>query len=463
MLKAICRGLTGKGSPVQHKGGQKQFKGEPKLIPRYTREEMGRIWSPEIRFKTWLEIELAICEAWAELGRIPKEALDVIKKKASFSVERIEEIERVTKHDVIAFVTCVAESIGPEGRYLHLGVTSSDILDTSMAISLRDASDIIIRGLEELIDLLKALALEHKKTVMIGRTHGVHAEPITLGLKFLIWHQEMWRNLERMRRARETIRQGKISGAVGTYAHVDPRVELYVCQKLGLVPASVSSQIVQRDLYADYFSTLAIVASSLEKIALEVRHLQRTEVHEVEEGFAHGQKGSSAMPHKKNPITAENICGLARVVRANAQAALENVALWHERDISHSSVERIIGPDSTILVDTMIHRTIQLLRNLVVFPEKMMENLRLTKGLVFSEGVMLLLVEKGLTREEAYEIVQRNAMRVWKEGGDFLEALLADGEIRSVVTEEELRDCFDLEKSLRHIDAIFKRVLGHEA
>jgi len=433
------------------------------LIPRYTREEMGRIWTPEVRFKTWLAIEIAICEAWAELGRIPKDALDVIRKRASFSVERIEEIEKVTKHDVIAFVTCVAESIGPEGRYLHLGVTSSDILDTSMAISLRDASDIIIRGLEQLIDLLRSLALKHKDTVMIGRTHGVHAEPITLGLKFLIWHQEMSRNLDRMRRARETIRHGKISGAVGTYAHVDPRVEIYVCEKLGLIPASVSSQIIQRDRYAEYFCTLAIVASSLEKIALEVRHLQRTEVHEVEEGFAAGQKGSSAMPHKKNPITAENICGLARVVRANAQAALENVALWHERDISHSSVERIIGPDSTILVDTMIHRTTKLLENLVVFPDKMMENLKLTRGLVFSEGVMLLLVEKGLTREAAYELVQRNAMRVWREGGEFLEVLMEDGEIMSIVTEEELRGCFQLERSLRHVDYIFERVLGQEA
>ncbi len=371
------------------------------MIPRYTRAEMGRIWEPQARLKTWLDIEIAICEAWSQLGVIPMEALEQIRSKASFSVERVEEIEKVTKHDVIAFVTCVAESIGPEGRYLHLGVTSSDILDTSMAISLRDAADLIIQGMGELLKVIRRMALEHKHTIMVGRTHGVHAEPITFGLKLLIWYEETRRNLERLQRARENIRYGKISGAVGTYAHVDPRVEEYVCRKLGLIPAPVSNQIIQRDRYAEYFTTLAVVASSLEKFALEIRHLQRTEVQEAEEGFASGQKGSSAMPHKRNPITAENLCGLARLVRANAQAALENVALWHERDISHSSVERVIGPDSTILVDTMVYRMTRMLEGLRVNPQRMKENLERTKGLVYSEGVLLLLVSKGLSREKA--------------------------------------------------------------
>lgn len=430
------------------------------MIPRYTRPEMGRIWEPETRFRTWLEIEIAICEAWAELGEIPREALGPIKERASFSVERIEEIEKLTKHDVIAFVTCVAESIGAEGRYLHLGVTSSDILDTSMAISLRDAADLIIEGLEDLLSLLRRMALEHKDTVMVGRTHGVHAEPITFGLKLLIWYEETKRNIHRVRRARETIRHGKISGAVGTYAHVDPRVESYVCRKLGLLPASVSSQIIQRDRYAEYFTTLAVVASSIEKFALEIRHLQRTEVQEAQEGFGTGQKGSSAMPHKRNPITAENLCGLARLVRANAQAALENVALWHERDISHSSVERVIGPDSTILVDTMVHRLIGMLEDLRIYPHRMMENLERTRGLVYSEAVMLSLVRKGLSRERAYELVQRNAMKVWNEDAGFLECLLADPEVTEHLTPQEISACFDLKRALSHVQTIFERVLG---
>ncbi len=433
------------------------------MIPRYTRPEMGRIWEPEARLKTWLDIEIAICEAWAELGEIPTEALEQIRRKACFSVERVEEIERVARHDVIAFVTCVAESIGPEGRYLHLGVTSSDILDTSMAISLRDAADLIIRGMEQLLQVLKSMALEHRHTVMVGRTHGVHAEPITFGLKLLIWYEETRRNLQRLQRARENIRYGKISGAVGTYAHVDPRVEQYVCQKLGLLPASVSSQIIQRDRYAEYFTMLAVVASSLEKFALEIRHLQRTEVQEAEEGFASGQKGSSAMPHKRNPITAENLCGLARLVRANAQAALENVALWHERDISHSSVERVIGPDSTILVDTMVHRMTRMLEGLRVNPEKMRQNLERTRGLVYSEGVLLMLVRKGLSREKAYELVQRNAMKVWAQDVGFLEALEEDQEVMTHAHREELRACFDLGRALGHVEEIFERVLGNAA
>lgn len=433
------------------------------MIPRYTRSEMGRIWDPEARLKTWLDIEIAVCEAWAKLGVIPMEALEQIRRKASFSVERVEEIEKITKHDVIAFVTCVAESIGPEGRYLHLGVTSSDILDTSMAISLRDAADLIIQGMGELLQVIRKMALEHRRTIMVGRTHGVHAEPITFGLKLLIWYEETKRNLERLQRARENIRYGKISGAVGTYAHVDPRVEEYVCRKLGLIPAPVSSQIIQRDRYAEYFTTLAVVASSLEKFALEIRHLQRTEVQEAEEGFASGQKGSSAMPHKRNPITAENLCGLARLVRANAQAALENVALWHERDISHSSVERVIGPDSTILLDTMVHRMSRMLEGLRVNPQRMRENLERTKGLVYSEGVLLMLVSKGLSREKAYELVQRNAMKVWNQGLGFLEALEEDGEVMAHARKEELQACFDLGKTLQHVDRIFERVLGFEA
>lgn len=432
------------------------------MIPRYTRREMGRIWEPEVRLKTWLDIEIAVCEAWAELGVLPQEALEQIRRKASFSVKRVEEIEKITKHDVIAFVSCVAESVGPEGRYLHLGVTSSDILDTSMAISLRDAADLIIQGMGELLQVLKKMALEHRYTIMVGRTHGVHAEPITFGLKLLIWYEETRRNLERLKRARENIRYGKISGAVGTYTHVDPRVEQYVCRKLGLLPAPVSSQIIQRDRYAEYFTTLAIVASSLEKFALEIRHLQRTEVREAEEGFASGQKGSSAMPHKRNPITAENLCGLARLIRANAQAALENVALWHERDISHSSVERVIGPDSTILLDTMVYRMTRMLEGLRVNQQRMKENLDRTKGLVYSEAVLLMLVQKGLSREKAYELVQRNAMKVWNEGVGFLDALEEDVEVMAHADLEELKACFDLERTLTHVDTIFKRVLGEE-
>lgn len=433
------------------------------MIFRYTRPEMGRLWTSQNRYEKWLQIEIAICEALSELGQIPKTDVEAIRQRASFSVERIEEIERITRHDVIAFVQCVAESVGPQGRYLHLGVTSSDILDTAMAILLRDAADLIIEGLGELLGRLQRLALEHRRTEMVGRTHGVHAEPITLGLKFLLWHDETRRNLERVRAARETIRTGKISGAVGTYAHIDPRVEQHVCQKLDLIPAPVSNQIIQRDRYAQYFAALAIVASSIEKFAMEIRHLQRTEVREAEEGFARGQKGSSAMPHKRNPVLSENLCGLARIVRANAMAALENVALWHERDISHSSVERVIGPDSTILVDTMVHRFSGILDQLVVYPEAMRENLLRTRGLIYSEGVLLLLVQKGLRREEAYELVQRNAMKVWNEGGDFLESLLEDPEVMSHMDKGELESCFDTKKSLAHVDLIFQRVLGKGA
>lgn len=430
------------------------------MISRYTRPEMGRIWALENKYRTWLEVELAVCEGLAEIGKIPREALQVIRQKASFSVKRIEELERITRHDVAAFVQCVAESIGPEGRFIHLGLTSSDVLDTSMAILLRDALDLIASGMERLLHRLRDLAIQHKTTVMIGRTHGVHAEPITFGLKMLLWYEETKRNLERLRAARQSICYGKISGAVGTYAHIDPRVEEYVCEKLGLVPAPISNQVIQRDRYAYCFTTLAILASSIEKFALEIRHLQRTEVREAEEGFGKGQKGSSAMPHKKNPITAENICGLSRLVRGNALAALENVALWHERDISHSSVERVIGPDSTILVDTMLHRFVNLLDELVVHPKIMMENLTTTRGLIYSEAVLLLLVEKGASRDRAYELVQRNAIKVWDEGKDFQEVLGQDPDVMAMLDEGELRSCFDLHRSLAHVDLIYRRVLG---
>ena len=430
------------------------------MIPRYTRPEMGRIWSEQAKYQTWLDIEVAVCEALAELGRIPEEAVETIRSKASFSFERIEEIERVTRHDIIAFVQCVQDAVGPEGRYLHLGVTSSDILDTSMAVLLRDAADMIIRGMEALLEKLKALALAHKHTKMVGRTHGIHAEPTTFGLKVLIWYEETGRNIVRLKAARETIRYGKLSGAVGAYAHIDPRVEQYVCDKLGLIPAPVSNQIIQRDRYAEYFTTLAVCAASIEKFALEIRHLQRTEVREAEEGFAKGQKGSSAMPHKKNPILSENLCGLSRIIRANSMAALENVALWHERDISHSSAERVIGPDSTILLDFMIHRFGGLLDNLVVHEDRMRANLDLMRGLVHSEGILLALVEKGLSRDEGYRMVQRNAMKVWDGEGAFEEVLKKDPDILAHLDEAEIGACFDEDRTLANVDRIFQRVLG---
>jgi adenylosuccinate lyase len=452
--------ILGRAEEYVHTKARQYPAGGTRLIPRYTRPEMDRLWSPERKYETWLEIEIAVCEALAERGEIPAAAMETIRAYGAFRVERIQEIEETTRHDVIAFVQCVAEAIGPEGRFLHLGVTSSDILDTSMAILLRDAADMIIDGLQRLAATLKALAIRHKRTAMIGRTHGVHAEPITLGLKFLLWFEETNRNLSRLRAARETIRCGKISGAVGTYAHIDPSVEAYVCRKLGLIPAAVSNQIIQRDRYAEYFAALAIAASSIEKFALEIRHLQRTEVREAEEGFAAGQKGSSAMPHKRNPILSENLCGLARIVRANAVAAMENIALWHERDISHSSVERVIAPDSTTLVHFMVHRFNGLLAGLLVYPDRMRANIELTRGLVFSEAVLLSLIRKGLTREQAYKLVQTNAMQVWMGGEDFRERLSADPEVMRHLGDEELQACFDLDHALAQVDRIFDRALG---
>jgi len=430
------------------------------MIPRYTREKMGRIWSDENKYKKWLLVEILVCEALSEVGEISKEALNNIKNKAKLDIERINELERITKHDVAAFVDAISENIGEDSRFIHFGLTSSDVLDTSFALQLKEASDIIIDDLNRLLNTLKDLAYRYKDTIMIGRSHGVHAEPITFGLKMALWYEEIKRNLERMKYAKDVISYGKISGAVGTFANVDPFVEEYVCNKLGLKKAPVSSQIIQRDRHAQYFSTLAIIASSLEKFAIEIRHLQRSEVLEVEEPFSEGQKGSSAMPHKRNPIGSENISGIARVIRANSIAAMENISLWHERDISHSSVERIIAPDSTILMDYIINRMINILTDLTVYPDRMKGNLQKTRGLIFSERILLELIRKGLTRGEAYKIVQRNAMNSWKSGKDFKEILKMDKDINRMFKENELEQLFDHKYHLKHIDHIFNRVFN---
>ncbi len=432
------------------------------MIERYTRPVMGAIWEAQNRYSKWLRIEVLVCEALAMLGEIPAEAVENIRSRARFDVDRIEEIERITRHDVIAFLTNVAESVGPDSRYIHLGLTSSDILDTTLALQLREASDVILEDLRRLLSILKKMAFRHKNTVMIGRTHGAHAEPITFGLKMALWHEETRRNIRRMELAREIISTGKISGAVGTFSHLAPEVEQYVCTKLGLMPASVSSQIIQRDRHAEFFCALAIAATSVEKFALEIRHLQRTEVLEAEEFFHAGQKGSSAMPHKRNPILSENLCGLARLVRSYAIAAMENMPLWHERDISHSSVERVIGPDSTILVDYMLNRLCGILENLVVYPDRMSENMERTRGLFYSEGVLLELARKGLTREEAYALVQRNAMKVWEEGADFRSLIESDADIARLLNKEEIAKIFNLEDHLSHVDQIFARVFEPE-
>ena len=430
------------------------------MIPRYTRPEMGRIWEDENRYSKWLAVELAACEAMAREGLVPQEALENIKQKASFSVERILEIEQETKHDVIAFLTNLEEHIGPDSRYIHLGLTSSDILDTSFALLLKEAMERIISGAQEFMEVIKNRAMEHKYTAMIGRSHGIHAEPITFGLKLAVWYEEMKRNVRRLKEALDVISYGKISGAVGTFANVSPRVEAYVCEKLGLKPAPISTQIIQRDRHAQYFTALAILAGTLEKIAVEIRHLQRTEVLEAEEPFAKGQKGSSAMPHKKNPIGSENISGLARVVRANALAAMENMALWHERDISHSSVERVIAPDSTILIDYMMNRLKGIVNGLVVHPENMARNMELTKGLVFSQQVLMRLAEKGIERQKAYVMVQRNALKVWEGEGSFKELILNDKEIMQYLDVKEVEEIFDVKYHLKHVDEIFERVFG---
>ena len=430
------------------------------MIERYTRPEMGAIWTDENRFQKWLDVEIAVCEVHAAMGVIPAEAVEVIKKRASFSVDRINEIERTTRHDVIAFTTALAESIGPESRFVHYGLTSSDVVDTANALLMRDAATLLLEDLDRLGQVLRRRALEHKHTAMIGRTHGVHAEPTTFGLVLALYYTENERNKERLGRAREVVSYGKISGAVGTFAHLDPEVEERVCAKLSLKPAPISTQIIQRDRHAEFLSTLAIVASSLEKIALEVRHLQRTEVREAEEPFSAGQKGSSAMPHKRNPVTSEQICGLARVVRANAGAAFENNALWHERDISHSSVERVILPDSCILADYLLSKTEWLIDGLVVYPARMRANLEALGGVTASGQLLLELTRKGITREDAYAIVQPLAMRVWDAGANFRELVMKTQSITERLSREELDDLFDVSKPLRNVDKIFERVFG---
>jgi len=430
------------------------------LISRYSRPEMTAIWSPENRYRKWLDIEILACEALAGTGKIPSSALNVIQAKAGFDVRRIDEIEKVVKHDVIAFLTSVSEHVGEEARFIHMGLTSSDILDTSLALLLREAAEIILRDLDELLAVLRRRAFQHKDTLMIGRSHGIHAEPITFGLKLAIWYQEMERNRDRILRAKEAVSVGKISGAVGTFSFIDPFVEEYVCGRLGLKPAPVSSQIVQRDRHAEYFSALAITASSLDKFAQEIRLLQRTEVREVEEFFSPGQKGSSAMPHKRNPVLSENLSGLARLIRSYALAALEDVPLWHERDISHSSVERVIAPDGTILLDFMLHRFTGLMDRLLVYPERMLSNLWMTGGLIFSQMVLLKLIEKGVSREDAYALVQRNAMRTWQEGTELKRLLKEDREVMDRLTEADLEETFRVENFLKQVDYIFSRVFG---
>ena len=424
---------------------------------------MTAIWSPENRYRKWLDIEILACEALALRGEIPEASLKNIREKAGFDVDRIDEIEKTTKHDVIAFLTSVTEKVGEDGRFIHMGLTSSDILDTSLAVLLCEAADIIIEDLDALLAALKRKALAHKNTPMIGRSHGIHAEPITFGLKMALWHAEMERNRERMVRARETIGTGKLSGAVGTFSFIDPAIEAYVCGKLGLKPAPVSSQIVQRDRHAEYFTTLAIIASSIDKFAQEIRLLQRTEVREAEEFFSPGQKGSSSMPHKRNPVLSENLSGLSRLMRSYALAALEDVALWHERDISHSSVERVIGPDATILLDFILGRFTGLIGRLVVYPERMLANLQMTKGAIFSQMVLLKLIEKGISREEAYAIVQRNAMRSWQEGIEFRELLMKDAEVISRLNPDDLTAAFQIQNFLKHVDFIFNRVFGEKS
>jgi len=430
------------------------------VITRYTRSEMGRIWDLENKFRMWLEVELAATASLAEAGLVPKGAAREIRQKASFEVERILAIESEVKHDVIAFTTAVAERVGPASRWLHYGLTSNDVVDTAQALQVREASALILQGLERLREVLRERAWEFKDTPMVGRTHGVHAEPITFGLKLANWYAETERNIQRFQAAAEDMRVGKFSGAVGTFAHLEPELEEKICARLNLKAAAVSSQVIQRDRHAAYMCTLAVVASTLDKIATEVRHLQRTEVREAEEYFSEGQKGSSAMPHKRNPVTCEQISGLARLLRSNAQAALENVALWHERDISHSSVERVILPDSTILLDYLLHKTTNLIAHLLVYPERMKTNLESTGGLVFSGQLLLDLVEKGVLREEAYRWVQRHAMLAWKEGRNFRELVLNDPEIKAQVPPRDLERAFTLQRQLRNVDKIFKRVFG---
>lgn len=433
------------------------------MIPRYSRPEMVAIWSPETKFRIWFEIEAHACDALAELGVIPKSAAQTIWEKggsATFDVARIDEIEAVTKHDVIAFLTHLAEFVGPDSRFVHQGMTSSDVLDTTLNIQLVRAADLLLADMDRVLAALKTRAFEHKNTVRIGRSHGIHAEPTTMGLTFARFYAEMHRNRERLVNARAEIATGAISGAVGTFANIDPRVEEHVCEKLGLLPEPVSTQVIPRDRHAMFFATLGVIASSIENVAIEIRHMQRTEVLEAEEFFSPGQKGSSAMPHKRNPVLTENLTGLARLVRMSVVPAMENVALWHERDISHSSVERAIGPDTTVTLDFALNRLAGVIEKLVIYPDNMLKNMNKFRGLVHSQRVLLALTQAGVSREDAYRLVQRNAMKVWEQGADFLEELLGDEEVRAALSEEVIREKFDLGYHTKHVDTIFTRVFG---
>jgi adenylosuccinate lyase len=433
------------------------------MIPRYSRPEMARIWSEQNRFQAWLDVEIAATEVLAERGTVPKEALAAIKERAKFDVARIDAIEKEVQHDVIAFVSNVAENVGPEGRWLHYGLTSSDVVDTALSVLMRDATDLLLTDVDALMAAVKARALEHRNTPMIGRTHGVHAEPMTFGLKLAIWYSELARDRERLVRARQTVAVGKLSGAVGTFSHLPPAVEEAVCARLGLAPAPIASQVLQRDRHAELMTTLAILAASLETFATEVRALQKTEFRELEEPFRAGQKGSSAMPHKRNPVGCEQVTGLARIVRANALAALENVALWHERDISHSSVERVIVPDSFLALDHMLRRFTDIVKGMTVNAERMRRNLDSSKGLVFSGQLLLELTARGMSREDAYRVVQAHAMEAWRTEGDFRAAVSADPAVRAAVSEAELAEVFRLERYLAHVDDVFRRVFGKDA
>ncbi|WP_099354951.1 adenylosuccinate lyase [Fredinandcohnia onubensis] len=428
------------------------------MIERYTREEMGAIWTEENRFRAWLEVEILACEAWAELGDIPKEDVALIRKNASFDVNRIKEIEEETRHDVVAFTRAVSETLGEERKWVHYGLTSTDVVDTALSYLLKQANDILQKDIERFINILAEKAKEHKHTVMMGRTHGVHAEPTTFGLKLALWHEEMKRNLERFKHAAEGVQFGKISGAVGTYANIDPFVEQYVCEKLGITAAPISTQTLQRDRHAAYMSALALIATSIEKFAVEVRGLQKSETREVEEFFAKGQKGSSAMPHKRNPIGSENMTGLARVIRGYMMTSYENVPLWHERDISHSSAERIILPDATIALNYMLNRFGNIVKNLTVFPENMKRNMDRTLGLIYSQRVLLALIDSGLTREEAYDTVQPKAMEAWEKQVPFRGLIEAEEKITSRLSPAQIEDCFDYNYHLKHVDMIFERL-----
>lgn len=432
------------------------------MIERYTLPKMGSIWTEENKYRKWLEVEIAVCEAWKEIGKIPPQALKRIQEKATFSVKRITEIEKLIKHDVIAFLTALAENVGDDARYIHLGLTSYDVVDTALSLLIKESLLEIQEDLAALKETIKDQALQHKKTVMIGRTHGVHAEPITFGVKLLVWYEEIKRHLYRIERALETISVGRISGSVGTYIHLDPKIETLALQSLGLKPAKVSTQILQRDRHAEVLFTLALVASSLDKFATEIRHLQRTEVLEVEEPFTRGQKGSSSMPHKKNPVRAERVSGLARIIRANLHVALESIPLWHERDISHSSSERIIFPDSLILTDFILSEMTDIIKNWDVSTKKMKENINLTRGLVFSQSVLLALTQKNISREQAYEWVQKNSFRAKSENLEFKELISSDSRIRKILSQEEIDNCFSLQPYLDKIDYIFKRVVTDE-